>query len=86
MTIISQFYGIKISMFYNDHGPPHFHAYYASYHAKISIATGHIIMGRFPIRALRLVQEWTKEHRKDLHRDWQRAIEQKVLKCIEPLD
>ena len=28
MPIISQFYGIIIKMFYNDHAPPHFHAIY----------------------------------------------------------
>jgi len=28
MPIISEFYGIKIMMFWNDHFPPHFHAEY----------------------------------------------------------
>jgi hypothetical protein len=28
MPIISEFYGIKIMMFWNDHMPPHFHAEY----------------------------------------------------------
>ncbi|HBF76754.1 MAG TPA: DUF4160 domain-containing protein, partial [Clostridiaceae bacterium] len=28
MPEISSFYGIKITMYYNDHLPPHFHAKY----------------------------------------------------------
>jgi len=28
MPIISQFYGIVIAMYWNDHSPPHFHAKY----------------------------------------------------------
>lgn len=29
MPEISLFYGIRITMFYSDHNPPHFHAEYA---------------------------------------------------------
>jgi hypothetical protein len=28
MPTISQFYGITIRMYFDDHPPPHFHAYY----------------------------------------------------------
>ena len=28
MPEISRFYGIVIKMFFDDHGPPHLHAYY----------------------------------------------------------
>jgi len=31
MPRISRFFGITIAMFYNDHAPPHFHAFYAEY-------------------------------------------------------
>lgn len=40
MPEISLFYGIHITMFYNDHNPPHFHAEYA----------GHKALGRYPRR------------------------------------
>jgi len=30
MPEISRFYGIVIRMFYDDHNPPHFHAFYGS--------------------------------------------------------
>ena len=35
MPTISSFYGILIRMFYNDHGPPHFHARYGEFEATI---------------------------------------------------
>ena len=33
MPTISMFYGIVIQMFFDDHNPPHFHAYYQDYEA-----------------------------------------------------
>jgi hypothetical protein len=35
---ISEFLGIVISMYYNDHAPPHFHARYAEHEAQVEIA------------------------------------------------
>ncbi len=37
MPTISQFYGIKITMNYNDHSPPHFHAEYQDYEVLVDI-------------------------------------------------
>jgi hypothetical protein len=31
MPEICRFLGIVIAMYYNDHEPPHFHAYYGEY-------------------------------------------------------
>ena len=33
MPTISMFYGILIRMYYDDHNPAHFHAYYNNYEA-----------------------------------------------------
>jgi hypothetical protein len=35
MPTISRFFGIAIRMYYDDHDPPHFHAYYGEESAKI---------------------------------------------------
>jgi hypothetical protein len=35
MPTLSSFYGIKITMNYNDHNPPHIHAEYQDYEAVI---------------------------------------------------
>lgn len=48
MPTISEFYGILIRMFFNDHPPPHFHARYGEFEAKIDINTLQIIEGELP--------------------------------------
>ena len=37
MPEISLFYGIKITMYWDDHNPPHFHAEYGKYKAIFDI-------------------------------------------------
>lgn len=86
MPTISQFYGIKISIFYDDHNEPHFHAYYAEYEAKISIKTGKIVVGKLPQRAKKLVTEWMKKHEAELLENWNLAKEHKILKHVKPLE
>ncbi len=46
MPRISQFYGIIITMYYNDHVPPHFHARYAEYLGEYAIDTGALLVRR----------------------------------------
>jgi hypothetical protein len=38
MPTISRFFGILISMYFDDHAPPHFHARYGGEKALIAIA------------------------------------------------
>ncbi len=85
MPTISVFYGIVIAMFFNDHDPPHFHARYAESHARVAIATGDLLDGDLPPRAVRLVKEWTELHRDELEEDWRLAQELQPLRPIEPL-
>jgi hypothetical protein len=54
MPTISRFYGIIIRMFFDEHGPPHFHVAYQGYDAVIDIETLEIKEGRLPRRALGL--------------------------------
>lgn len=37
MPTISMFYGIVIRMYYDDHNPPHFHAFYGDYKAIFNL-------------------------------------------------
>ena len=70
MPTISWFYGIAIRMFFNDHAPPHFHAFYGRHEAKVAIESGRIIDGRLPPAQRRLVSEWTLRYREQLLADW----------------
>jgi hypothetical protein len=85
MPRISAFYGIVITMYSSDHAPPHFHARYGEYEAKILIASGDPIAGELPIRALRLVREWATLHEAELQVDWELAQARQPLASIDPL-
>ena len=49
MPEISRFLGIVITMFYNDHSPPHFHALYGNNAVTVSIRD-ESVTGEFPNR------------------------------------
>jgi hypothetical protein len=82
---ISAFYGIVIAMYYDDHPPPHFHAKYGEHQVQMAIATGEVLHGSLPRRALALVQEWAELHRDELAADWRRAEREEPLASIDPL-
>ena len=86
MPEISRFLGIIITMYYNDHPPPHFHAIYGDYEAKIDIGSGGVIAGRLPRRAMSLVWEWCDAHRDELKANWEQAQKREPLSKIEPLE
>ena len=86
MPTISQFYGIKIYIFFDDHNEPHFHAYYGEHEVEISIKTGKIIVGKLPPNAIKLVKIWMREHKSELLENWKLAEEHKKLKSIVPLE
>lgn len=39
MPEVSRFFGIIVSMYFDDHQPPHFHAYYSGHRAIFEIET-----------------------------------------------
>jgi hypothetical protein len=82
---LSRFLGIVITMFYREHGPPHFHASYGDFDVEVSIRDG-VVTGQFPKRALRLVLEWYDLHRDELLEDWELAAQRKPLKRIPALE
>ncbi|MGH8590910.1 MAG: DUF4160 domain-containing protein [Gammaproteobacteria bacterium] len=86
MPEISRFLGIIITMYFNEHNPPHFHARYGEHKAEIAIETLSLIAGRLPPRVLGLVMEWAALHRAELLEDWDLARRQAELKKIAPLE
>lgn len=85
MPTISVFYGIKITMNYNDHDPPHFHAEYQEWEVIMDIRTGSI-EGKMPRRALNLLWMWLDEHRDELLANWERARNRVPLLPVAPLE
>lgn len=85
MPEISLFYGIKITMYWDDHNPPHFHAEYGKYKAVFDIDEGVVIKGGLPKRQLKLVLAWADIHKDELMQNWELAKENKPLNRINPL-
>ena len=67
MPRISSFYGIVITMYWKEHGVPHFHVHMAEYKATVAIDTLELLAGDLPPRAIRLIGEWGALHRDELH-------------------
>jgi len=85
MPEISRFYGIIISMYYEDHNPPHFHAMYGEFKATIKITDFALLEGYLPPKALGLIVEWANIHKDDLLKNWDLAAENQKIEKIEPL-
>jgi len=81
MPEICRFLGIVISMYFDEHNPPHFHVRYNEYQAVMSIANGNVIAGHLPARVRGLVEEWAELHVSELLEMW----ESKHFHKIEPL-
>lgn len=85
MPELSRFFGIVISMFFDDHNPPHFHARYGKERVAISIRTLQVMDGYLSPRALGLVVEWAAQHQDELLAAWKLAHNGKPLAKIAPL-
>ncbi len=85
MPELSRFYGIIVRMYFGDHPPPHFHAFYGSAEAVIEIGTLAVIAGSLPPRALGLVIEWATLHHTELGEAWRRAENHESPGRIDPL-
>jgi Domain of unknown function (DUF4160) len=82
---ISRFFGIVIAMYFDDHGPPHFHARHATGEAKVRIDMLEAIESSLGRRQLRLVLAWAELHHDELVENWRRAHAGETLQPIPPL-
>ena len=69
---ICRFFGIVISLNYNDHPPPHLHVRYAEQKAIVGIDSMTVLEGHLSRRALGLVVEWASVHNRSCLKigDW----------------
>lgn len=82
---ISRFFGIAITMYFDDHGFPHFHARHDAREAKVRIDTLELIDSTLGRRQLRFVLAWAELHQDELAENWHRARAGETLQEIEPL-
>ncbi|MDR4510066.1 MAG: DUF4160 domain-containing protein [Candidatus Brocadiaceae bacterium] len=88
MPVISMFYGIVVTLYYEDtgrHKKPHIHVRYQGKKASISIEEGTVLAGKFPAKQLRLVQAWIDIHKDELMADWELAASGEEPFRIDPL-
>jgi hypothetical protein len=82
---ISRFFGSVIAMYFDDHGPAHFHARHADGEAKIRIDTLEPIESTLGRRQLRFVLAWAELHQAELIENWRSARVGETLREIDPL-
>ncbi|MDD4019724.1 MAG: DUF4160 domain-containing protein, partial [Kiritimatiellae bacterium] len=70
MPEICRFLGIVITMYFDEHNPPHFHVRYNEFRASIEIESLNVMTGRIPARVRGLVEEWAELHRRELLAMW----------------
>ncbi len=88
MPTISMFYGLMISLFYEDgdrHHLPHIHVRYQGMRASIAIDSGDVLAGQIPPKQLKLVQAWIELHKDELLANWQLVNEGEEPYKIAPL-
>ena len=85
MPRISSFYGIYIYMYWKEHNPPHFHAFYSGNEAEIFINPFGIRKGKLPPKALGLLAEWVSLYEIELMENWERGRTNQDFISIEPL-
>jgi len=86
MPKLSEFYGIAVYLYFVEHAPPHFHAWYGASEAHVRIDTLDLLRGGLPRRAMALVLEWAALHRAELLDAWERARNRLPLAAIRPLE
>ena len=85
MPRISVFYGIYIYMYWKEHNPPHFHAFYGDNEAEIFIKPFGLRKGKLPPKAIGMLAEWVALYETELLENWEFGRANKDFKSIEPL-
>ncbi len=85
MPTISEFFGIKILMYWDEHNPPHFHAEYGDFKAIVSIQDAVVIKGALPVKQLKLALAWCEIHKDELMKNWESGKVNGKISKIDPL-
>ena len=82
---VSEFFGIAIYIYYDDHAPALFHARYQGAWARVAIDALAVLDNDLTPRALALVMEWAAPRLGELARAWDQASSHQEIDPIEPL-
>ena len=87
MPVLSVFYGIVVSMYFEKdgkHSEPHFHARYGAYRAEVDF-NGNLLAGKLPARQAAYVKAWAYIHQEELRINWELAMQNERPFRIDPL-
>jgi len=88
MPTISMFYGILVSIYFEEserHHTQHIHVRYSGHNASIAISDGRVLAGEFPSKQLKMVQAWIEIHQDELFADWDLACNGEQPFRVAPL-
>ena len=85
MPTISMFRGIRITMYWAGHMPPHFHATYGGEEVIVSIKDVEVLDGTLPNKQLKMLLGWAAMRQDQLMDNWDLAEKKQELFPIEPL-
>ena len=85
MPEISLFFGIRITIYYKDHNPPHIHAEYNGYKAIIDIQESSVISGYLPGRQLKIVLAWCVMYQDELMQNWELVNDGRKPNQVPPM-
>ena len=87
MPVVSHFYGIIITMYFNEntsHNLPHLHANYSEFDAIFDF-NGNILDGKMPIKQTKIIEAWINIHKDELESLWKVMRDQNEFFKIDPL-
>jgi hypothetical protein len=70
MPTIKDFGSFRLSIYFEDHNPPHVHVITAEFHALVAIQNAEVIRGNIPAPHRKRALKWIAEHRSELIRRW----------------
>jgi hypothetical protein len=82
MPEITRFLGIIITMYFDEHNPPHFHVRYNEYRASVEIKTLNVMNGHIPAKVRGLIEEWAEPNRSELLKMWETRDFHKIKPLI----
>lgn len=84
MPTICYFRGIRVTMNWRDHLPPHFHATYGGQEVLVSIREIEVLEGGIPSKQLKMLLGWAALRQDELMEDWELAENKQELFPINP--